>query len=106
MSEPQTTSSGATGRNRILTVVLPCYLIAIFLWRALTPAHEMPMRAEQMLAIGLDALALVGLIGLRKQVVPALFWIALVAGLGLFAIRATGDTAWWSGHLMWSLPAR
>jgi hypothetical protein len=106
MSDPQTTASAASGRNKILGFLLPAYLIAIFLWRVLTPAHELPLRTEQMLEIGLDALVLIGLIGLRKQIAPALFWIALIAGLGLFAIRATGDTAWWSGHLMWSLPPR
>jgi hypothetical protein len=103
MTDPQTKAAGASGRNKILTFVMPAYLIAIFLWRVLTPAHEMPLRTEQMLEIGLDGLILVGLIGLRKRIAPTLFWIALIAGLGLVAIRATSDTAWWSGHLTWSM---
>jgi len=49
------------------------------------------MRPEQALSIGLDLLALLCLIGLRTRVPKALFWIAIVAGLALFAIpsRAT-----------------
>jgi hypothetical protein len=79
-----------------------------FLWRVLTKAHEMPLRAEQMMTIGLDILAVIGLIGLKTQLAKAkvLFWIALIAGLGLFAIRLNGDTSWWSGHLFSTLCPR
>ena len=27
-----------------------------------------------------------------------LFWMALVAGLGVLAIRLHGDASWWTGH--------
>ncbi len=77
-----------------------------FLWRTLTTAHEYPSRAVQMLEMGVDALCLVGLIGLKKLGPPALFWVALIAGLGLFAIRLNGDASWWTGHLSYSLRPR
>jgi len=60
------------------------------------------MRPEQALSIGLDLLALLCLIGLRTRVPKALFWIAIVAGLALFAIRFSSD-AGWIGHLIYTL---
>ena len=83
--------AAASKRNWAIAFALSCYLIAEFLWRTFTPAHEYPMRPEQALSIGLDLLALLCLIGLRTRVPKALFWIAIVAGLALFAIpsRAT-----------------
>ena len=35
-----------------------------------------------------------------------LIWIALIAGVGLLAMRANGETGWWSGHLMFTLCPR
>lgn len=102
----QTTTPAAPDRNRILFYVLCGLLILSFLWRLLTTAHEYPSRASQMLEMGLDALCIVGLIGLRKLGPAALFWVALIAGLGLFAIRLNGDASWWTGHLTYSLPPR
>jgi hypothetical protein len=92
----------------MIFLILSAYLICTFLWRVLTKAHEMPLRAEQMMTIGLDILAVIGLIGLKTQLAKAkvLFWIALIAGLGLFAIRLNGDTSWWSGHLFSTLCPR
>ena len=49
---------------------------------------------------------LVGLIGLRGSIPKPLFWCALVAGVGLFAIRLTSKDAWWTGHLAYSLLPR
>jgi hypothetical protein len=43
------------------------YLIAIFLWRALTTADEFPSRELQVLTIALDRLCLIGLIAMRVQ---------------------------------------
>jgi hypothetical protein len=54
----------------------------------------------------IDLGLLVGLTGMRKRVPKALFWCAIVAGIGLFAIRLTGDAAWWTGHLSYSLLPR
>ncbi len=56
--------------------------------------------------IAFDILAVVGLIGLKAQIPKPLFWIALLAGLALFAIRLTGDASWWTGHLVYTLPPR
>ncbi len=82
------------------------YLIAKFLWRVFVPAHEYPMRLEQVLSITFDLLALIVLIGLKAHVVNWAFWIALIAGLALFAIRLSSDASWWTGHLVYSLSPR
>ena len=111
--------TGVTGARpqsavpRRLFYFVAFYLIATFLWRTLTVARELAHRAEGVyLAIGLDVLCVVGLIGLRMKVcAPAsvnrpgwaarnfLFAVALTAGLGLLAIRLNGNHSWWSGHL-------
>jgi hypothetical protein len=106
MTDQQATSSGQTTRNRTLSFVLSVYLIAAFLWRVFTPAHEFPMRTEQVMQIAFDILAVVGLIALRAQIPKALFWIALIVGLALFAIRLSSDASWWTGHLVYTLPPR
>ena len=46
-----------------------------------------------------------GLFGFRRAIPPPLFWVALVAGVGLFALRLSHD-GWWTGHLTYSLPPR
>jgi hypothetical protein len=91
---------------RLLVSLLPCLLIGNFLWNVLTPAHEYPMRSEQMLTMALDFLGLVGIIGLRASIPKPLFWFALVAGIGLFALRLNGNAGWWTGHLVYSLSPR
>ena len=91
---------------------LSFYLIATFLWRALTTAYEFHSRNFVYLSIGLDALCVIGLIGLRIKVMRTgsahrptwatrklLFVLALIAGLGLLAIRLDSNSAWWTGHL-------
>jgi hypothetical protein len=95
-----------TGRSRVLFFVLSCYLIGTFLYRTLTPAHEYALRSEQLLTIGLDCLAVIGLAGLRAQGPKPLFWTALLAGICLLLIRFTSDASWWTGHLMYSLSPR
>jgi hypothetical protein len=89
---------GATGR-RAVCLILAWYLIASFLWRALTPAYEYPMHAAQVMEIVFDLMALAGLIGMEARIAKPLFWIALIAGLGLFAIRSFGGASWWTGHI-------
>jgi hypothetical protein len=106
MTDPRTQTSENTGRNVIISLVLPCLLIGQFLWNLLTPAHEYAMRSEQVMTMTLDALLLAGLFGLRRSMPAPLFWIALVAGIGLFALRMTSDAAWWTGHLVYSIQLR
>ncbi len=107
MIHPQEATAG-TNKNYVIFIVLAVMLIATFLWRLLTPAHEYPMRTEQVMEIGIDLLCLAGLIGLKRQLAggQVLFWIALVAGLGLFGIRMTSDASWWTGHLVYYLEPR
>ena len=110
---------GSTNGKKTVFRLLAISLIATFLWRTLTTAHEYPLRTAQLLSMALDFLLLTGLIGLKVQIFRALspdepewtngkvlFWIALLAGLGLFAIRLTGDASWWTGHLFYELSPR
>jgi apolipoprotein N-acyltransferase len=60
----------------------------------------------QVLTMTFDFLVLVGLFGFKRSMPKPLFWIALIAGLGLFALCLTGHAAWWTGHLFYSLPPR
>ena len=108
MSADQNRVEGNTNRGWTMFLVISIYLIAIFLWRALTPAHEYPMRTEQVMTMGLALLVLVGLIALKTQLSKGkvLFWVALIAGVGLFAIRLTGNASWWTGHLMFAILPR
>jgi hypothetical protein len=100
-----------------MSKVFSIYLIAAFLYRALTAAHEFPSPTLRNMTIGLDLLCLIGLIGTGIQFFKnsepgesiawkVLFWIALVAGLGLFAIRLNGTESWWTGHLRYYLLPR
>ena len=90
----------------IVRYVLVAYLIGSFLWRLLTPAYEYPGRFSTYLDMAVDALVIVGLIGIRASVPKVLFWLALVAGVGLFAIRLNSDASWWTGHLVYFLSPR
>ena len=101
MTDQQTTDNAR--RSPFIAVLLPWLLIGQFLWKLLTTAHEYPMRAEQVMTMTFDLGMLVGLIALRSSMPKPLFWIALVAGVGLFALRLTSDAAWWTGHLGYSL---
>ena len=108
------------GAPRRLFYFLSFYLIATFLWRTLTAAHEYGSRTSVYLSIGFDVLCVVGLIGLRMKMSRAarmkeptgtgrnvLFVVALIAGLGLLAIRLDSDRSWWTGHLRFELlPSR
>ncbi len=69
------------------------------------PAHEFPMRTEQVLTMTFDFFMVVGLFPLKASMPRPLFWIALVAGIGLFALRLSAD-GWWTGHLHYSLSPR
>lgn len=113
-------SGTARSANREWTMFLfvSAVLIGLFLWRLLTTAHEYPPRTDQVMTMVFDAGMLVGLVALRGRVTAAvaddpgkafgnvLWWIALVAGSGLFAIRLTSNAAWWTGHLSYGLLPR
>ena len=99
----QTPASQSTGSNSTIAIVLAIYLIGQFLWNVFVPAHEYAMRTEQLLTIGLNVLAVVGLFGMKAKVPQPLFWPGLMAGIGLLALRFTSDAAWWTGHLFYSL---
>lgn len=101
MNEPQSKAPSPIVRYAIVA-----YLIGSFLWRVLTPAHEYPGRFSTYLDIAVDILTMVGLIAIRASVPKPLFWIALVAGVGLLAIRLNGEASWWTGHLVYSLSPR
>ena len=103
MSNLQTQPSTSANRTRVMALVVPCFLIGQFLYKVMTPAHEYPMRAEQVLTMTFDFLMLVGLFGLRRAMPAPLFWTSLVAGFGLFALRLLSDAGWWTGHLVYSL---
>jgi hypothetical protein len=104
MSDSPTTKSVV--QTPIVAWLLSALLIGNFLWRVFTDAHEYPMRSAQLLEIGIDALMIVGLFGVKAKLPAPLFWIALIAGLGLFAIRLHGDASWWTGHWNYSLSPR
>lgn len=88
-------------RNELTFMLVAALLIGNFLWRLLVPASEYPMRSVQVLTMVFDLALVAGLIGMRSRApkLKVLFWIALAAGIGLFAIRLNGDASWWTGHL-------
>ena len=103
-------------RNWTFFRVVAGILILTLLWRALIPAREYPGRSAQMLTIVIDLGLLVGLFGIRAHLVKVLdmndprrktltplFGAALICGVCLFLIRLTGDAAWWTGHLLYSI---
>jgi hypothetical protein len=106
VSDQPTEASKQPAVSQLVLWLLPIFLIGNFLWRTLIPAHEYPAPGTHYLAMGLDALLVVGLFGFRKHMPAWIFWIALFAGLGLFAIRLSGGPSWWTGHLMFTFPPR
>jgi hypothetical protein len=108
MDGQRTSAPDNTNRNKIIFILASIYLIGSLLWRAVMPAHEYPLRTERVLTVALDLGVILGLFALKPQLTTlrALFWIALAAGIGLFAIRLNGDASWWTGHLMYQLPPR
>jgi hypothetical protein len=97
MNKPDTAAD--SGRAVVFFYVLAFYLIAIFLYRTMTPAHEYPRPPERWMTIGTDILATIGLFGLRAYGAKPLLWIGILAGIGLFLIRLTGPDSWATGHL-------
>jgi hypothetical protein len=106
VSDQKTAAPGGAKQKPFLFFALTGILIGTFLWNVLTPAHEYAMRSEQVLTMVLDAGMIAGLFGVKTSGPKPLWWIALIAGIGLFAIRTTGDAAWWTGHLSFSILPR
>jgi uncharacterized protein YybS (DUF2232 family) len=106
MGQQPTPAPTESAFNRSVPWLLCVLLIGNFLWRALTEAHEYPVRTSQVLEMVVDGACVIGLIGLRAKLPTALFLIALIAGIGLFAIRLHSDASWWTGHWSYSLSRR
>lgn len=83
--------------------LVACVLIGLFTYRLTVPAHESPLLPMLVLTIAFDAAMVVGLVAMRARIAPPIFWTALVAGVGLFVIRLTSESSWWTGHLMWTM---
>ena len=106
ISRKPTVRPDSSERGRTFPFLLACILIGLFAYRLLVPAEESPMRTVQLMTIAADIGMVAGLFVMRARIATPLFWIALAAGVGLFAIRATSDAAWWTGHLMFEIPPR
>jgi hypothetical protein len=87
-------------------------MIGTFLWRAFVPGGEWPRPSTRFITIAIDLLSVGILIGLKAQLSAkkkpgkristagvVLFLIALLAGLGVLAIRLDDDASWATGHL-------
>ena len=83
--------------------LVACVLIGLFTYRLTVPAHEGALLPELVLTMVFDAAMVVGLIVLRAPLAAPIFWTALVAGVGLFVIRLTRRSSWWTGHLLWTM---
>src|ERR1043165_39118 len=90
----------------IVRYAVVVYLIGSLLWRVLTPAHEYPGRFSTYLDLAVDALVIAALFSIRAKLAPPLFGVAVMAGVGLFAIRLNGEASWWTGHLVYTLAPR
>jgi hypothetical protein len=108
MSVKRTGAADNGNRPKLMFYAVAAILIGSFLIRLLTPAHEYPMRAEQVMTMLLDLLLTVGLYGVwkRSRGPEPLYWTALSAGIGLFLIRLHSDASWWTGHYSYFLLPR
>lgn len=102
MSKPPVRKAEAKEPSPIPCFVVACVLIGSFTYRLTVPAHVSPLLPELVLTIVFDAAMVVGLIAMRARIAAPIFWAALVAGLGLFVIRLTSESSWWTGHLLWT----
>jgi hypothetical protein len=103
MTDRPAPRAAGTRRDSLLEILVPCLLIAQFSWNLFATAHEYPSRTEQVMTMTFDFLLIVGLFAYRHAMPQPLFWIALVAGIGLFGLRLLSDHGWWTGHLYYSL---
>jgi hypothetical protein len=99
-------STPAGNKTPVWLFFLICLLLTgNFLYRLLVTASEYPPRSMQVIGMIIDAGLIIGLFGTGNRSHP-LFWIALVAGIGLFAIRLHSDASWWTGHWHYNIYAR
>jgi hypothetical protein len=104
MSKPPTKKKAAAAEpSPIPAFFVACVLIGLFTYRLTVPAHEGALMNELILTMVFDAAMVVGLVAMRKRLAAPIFWTALVAGVGLFAIRLTSESSWWTGHLLWTM---
>ena len=112
MEEP----SAATVKNPLrLFYILSAYAILTFLWRFLVPAHE---EGESNTLIYMEIVfelvtipVLIGLVSnLRprldldaKSVLTVVFWIALVASIGILWLRFRTEHGWYTGHRVYEI---
>ena len=94
------------GMGRAMPLVVAWILIGSLLWHVVVAAHEYQMRTEQVMTMLIDLGLVIGLIGMRDRVPMPLFWCAIIAGIGCFALRLNGDDGWWTGHLSFSVRSR
>ena len=91
-----------SGRHSLFIRLLSFYIICRFFWRLLVAAHEYPMRPTAVMSVLFDLACVIALIAAHRLYATKtpswLFWIALLCGLGLFAIRLHGLDSWWTGH--------
>lgn len=111
-SDPQTLTSSDATRQRTVFWLLSIYMIGTFIWRAFVPGGEWPRPPTRFITIAIDLLSVGILIWLMAQLSAekktgkristggiVVFCIALLAGLGVLAIRLHGDASWATGHL-------
>jgi len=110
-SDRQTPTSSDATRKQTVFWLLSIYTICTFLWRAFIPGGEYPRAPTRFITIAIDLLCVGILIRLMVQLSAkkkpgkristggiVLFGIALMAGLGVLAIRLHGDDSWATGH--------
>ena len=90
-------------RSPIPGFLVACVLIGLFTYRLTVPAHEAPLRTELILTIAFDVAMVAGLVAMRARIAKPIFWAGLVAGVGLFVIRMTDESSFWTGHLLFTL---
>ena len=104
MAKRPTKKKAATAEpSPVPAFLVACALIGLFTYRLTVPAHEGALINELILTMVFDTAMVVGLVVMRKRLAAPIFWTALVAGVGLFVIRLTSESSWWTGHLMWSM---
>jgi len=106
----------AIGGNFRIFVACAALLILTCLWRVFVPAHEYGSATSVWLGIIVDAMLMIGLVGLyaqlsgaiavgdsRRSTMGLLFVPGLAAGVAIFAIRFLSEHGWWTGHLRYAL---
>jgi hypothetical protein len=106
MPDKESGSWGTTGRNAGVAWLAACLLIGQFLYRLLVAAHEYPRLTERFMTIAFDILCLVGVVLLRRRLPQPVYWVAFIAGAGLFIIRMHSPESWATGHLSYYLLPR